>query len=770
MSSFGYRGGFVLLPLTVLAFAATETRAQTAAQPADAPTQLPELVVETTKTAGKKKQATKAKATKAPPVSQPAAEASPPSPVLEPAAEGSQVGLVRPYAGGQVAAGGRFGMLGNVEYPNSPFSGASYTSELIKNQQAESVGDVLLNDPTVRVAQGFGNFQEVYMIRGFPVYSDDVTLNGVYGIVPRQRMSAPLVERVEILRGVNAFVNGAAPGNSGVGGTINLVPKRASFEDLTSVTLGYESNGQVITTIDMGRRYGAAKEWGVRIGATGRTGETSVDDQDRELGAASIGLDYTTRTVRFSADLGYQDHRIDDPRPQLTPLGAAPRPPSADQNYAQPWTYAADRHLFFVTRGEVDINESITAWAAGGFRFGDEDNVLANPSVAPDGSLSSTRFDNVREDSVYSGDVGVRATFDTGPVGHRVIVSGAATYEDSKNAYAFSNFGTPFSGGTLRNPIAVAPPPANFFLGGRLSDPLTTTETQTSSVAIADTLSFLNESVLLTLGVRYQEISQKAFNYTTGALESDIDGSAVTPAFGLVVKPFRSVSLFANYAEALQRGEAAPDSANGSPIRNPEAVLDPFVSDQYEFGAKYDGGNFGATLSWFSISKQQAMIRDQIFSAGGEQLNRGVELSFYGEPVTGLRLLGGFTVVNAVLEKTDDDDIEGNYAVGVPRFQGNLGVEWDLPFVPGMTVDGRLIYTGEQYINAANTFDVDGWTRIDLGVRYETMWDKTPVTWRARVENVADESYWASVGGFPGANYLVQGAPRTFMTNVTLDF
>ncbi|MEQ9121435.1 MAG: TonB-dependent siderophore receptor, partial [Alphaproteobacteria bacterium] len=90
--------------------------------------------------------------------------------------EGSQVELAPAYHGGQVASGSRAGLLGNLDVLDMPFSGAAYTHALIENQQADSVGDVLLNDPTVRVAKGFGNFQEVYLIRGFPVFSDDLTL------------------------------------------------------------------------------------------------------------------------------------------------------------------------------------------------------------------------------------------------------------------------------------------------------------------------------------------------------------------------------------------------------------------------------------------------------------------------------------------------------------------------------------------------------------------------------------------------------------------
>ena len=99
---------------------------------------------------------------------------------------GSQIRLPDPYAGGQVAKGGRVGILGNLELLDTPFSGTNYTADLMLNQQADGVSEVLLNDPFVRVAQGFGNTQEVYLIRGYPAFSDDMTYNGIYGILPRQ--------------------------------------------------------------------------------------------------------------------------------------------------------------------------------------------------------------------------------------------------------------------------------------------------------------------------------------------------------------------------------------------------------------------------------------------------------------------------------------------------------------------------------------------------------------------------------------------------------
>ena len=46
---------------------------------------------------------------------------------------------------------------------------------------------------------------------------------------------------------------------------------------------------------------------------------------------------------------------------------------------------------------------------------------------------------------------------------------------------------------------------------------------------------------------------------------------------------------------------------------------------------------------------------------------------------------------------------------------------------------------------------------------------KRQVTFRLRVENVADRNYWASSGGFPNSGYLVLGAPRTVLLSASVD-
>ena len=197
---------------------------------------------------------------------------------VEASADASAGGLAQPFAGGQVARGGRVGVLGTQDIMNTPFSITSYTNELIQDKQARSVGDVLQNDPGVRVARGFGNFQESYFIRGFILGSDDVAYNGLYSLLPRQYIATELFERVEVLRGASAFLTGAAPGGGGIGGVINLVPKRAPNDPLTRVTTGITDNGQVQLSTDIARRFGPDDSTGIRFNAGQTSGDTAVDD------------------------------------------------------------------------------------------------------------------------------------------------------------------------------------------------------------------------------------------------------------------------------------------------------------------------------------------------------------------------------------------------------------------------------------------------------------------------------------------------------------
>nr|WP_315242568.1 TonB-dependent receptor [uncultured Albidiferax sp.] len=685
-------------------------------------------------------------------------------------ADASAEGLSPAYAGGQVARGGRAGILGTKDSMDTPFSITSYTNALIQDRQAKSVGEVLQNDPTVRMARGFGNFQEAYFIRGFLLSSDDVGYNGMVGLLPRQYIATELFERVEVLRGASTFLNGANPGGGGIGGAVNLVPKRAPNEALSRVTLGVGSGGDTTLSADVARRFGPDGATGIRINAATRSGGTAIDKEDNQLALLALAADWRSRDVRLSGDIGWQENKLKETRTNvdIASLGSVPTAPDNATNWAQPGAYSNERDLFGTLRGEWDISNQVTAWAALGMRRSNEANSLANLTVlnASTGAGSTYRFDNTRKDDLLTTETGLRGKFSTGSIGHEWVAS-ASTYRlEKKNAYAMDFFNTQAT--NLYNPVATTLPAigSGAFTGNTLAHPALTGRTGMTSLALGDTLSLLGGSTLLTLGVRHQTLKIDNFAYGNGALSDSYDKSRTSPMLAVVYKLDKQYSLYANYVEGLTQGGTAPSTA-----ANKGETLSPYVSKQKEVGLKWDLGRFGGTLALFDTTKPRDIVNSSnVFTSNGKDRHQGMELSVQGEATKGLRLLGGLTLLSAKQKSTGSASTDGKRVIGVPERQANLGAEWDVPGVPGLALDGRVVHTGAVYADATNSLRVPAWTRLDAGARYLTEVQGKLLTLRLRVDNLANKSYWASSGGYAGAGYLVAAAPRSVNLSASIDF
>jgi len=299
-----------------------------------------------------------------------------------------------------------------------------------------------------------------------------------------------------------------------------------------------------------------------------------------------------------------------------------------------------------------------------------------------------------------------------------------------------------------------------------LSDPKLTSKTILSSYAVADTLSMLNDKLLVTAGVRRQIIKSDSYDYNTTATLSHYSESKTTPVAGIVYRPVKAVSIYANYIEGLQQGP----TASGTAIDNTGEVFAPYVSKQKEIGVKYDHGNVGASAALFRVNQPSAYVQNNHFGVFGEQRNQGLELTVFGTPARGVRVLGGLTLLEATQRVTAGGVNQGKDVIGTPGTQANMGVEWDVPGVRGLNLNARAVYTASQYADGANTQELPSWHRLDIGANYAIRILDRNVTFRARIDNVADKNYWASAGGYPGSGYLILGAPRTVSVQATIDF
>jgi iron complex outermembrane receptor protein len=669
------------------------------------------------------------------------------------------------YAGGQVATGGQFGLLGNRSVMDAPFNQTNYTAQKVQDQQAKTIKDALIDDPSVRSylpenGPGFDNIR----IRGFAVPNVSTAYGGLFGMLPSVTIMAELAERVEVLKGPSAMLFGMAPGNASIGGTINIVPKRAPDEPLTQLTANYVSAGQFGGHADVARRFGADKQFGVRFNGVFRAGQTDIKGNSDQRALTVLGLDFRGERVRLSSDLGYQYQYIAGLTPYLgvTPGVALPYAPSVRNNPGgQPWAYTERKDLFGVARAEFDLTERITAYAA----FGAHDNRIAGlypvgiNATSFSGTATSTAPINTSQYNTYqTAEAGFRASADTGLIGHDFGLTAQGLWSQAGQAVAL---GTAFAS-NFYNPTIIARP-------GIATPVANKTATQDLySLGIADTLSAAEKRIQLTVGARLQRVTAANFNVTTGAQTSTYDTSALSPSVALLFKPWQNVSVYGNWIQGLQQGTIV-----AAGFTNAGEVFPPFKSTQYEVGVKVDWGRLTTTASLFQIT-QPSVITDVATNTqilGGEQRNQGLELNVFGEPVQGVRLLGGMMLLSPVLTKTQGGTTDGWIAPNTPQFTLNLAGEWDLPFVRGLTLNGRAVYTGSQYIDTTwPRRSLPEWTRFDVGARYafENPGAKGKLlVARFNVENLFDANYWA---GGNGATNLFLGAPRTFRLSLTADF
>ena len=671
------------------------------------------------------------------------------------------------YSGGQVARGAELGVLGNQDIMDVPFTMASYTSQLIEDQQAESLGDVLLNDASVRQSFGYGNASQIFVIRGLPLTTDDVSYNGLFGVLPRQMISSDSLERVEVFKGPNAFINGVTPTGSGVGGGINLQPKRAEDTPTRRFTTDISNNGRIGEHLDLGQRFGAENQFGVRMNLAQREGDTAIDNENQRTKLFALGLDYRGDRLRVSTDFGYQKQRINGNRNTVY-LGSAltdiPHAPDADHNYSQKWTSTDLEDTFGMARAEYDLSDHWTAYAAAGAKHTREVGDYSTPTLVNSaGATTASNMFVAHDEDNRSAMAGLRGMFQTGPVSHQVNLGVSGIWTQQRSAYDLS--GT-FSN-NLYDTVDVPKPASGKYVGGDINDPGIVGKTINRSVAISDTLGFVDDRVLLTYGLRKQTLKVDGWNYQ-GNRSAAYDESITTPVYGIVLKPWENVSVYANRIEGLAQGPTAPASAGGMPVTNAGEVFAPARSKQVEAGIKYDKGTFGASLGVYRIEKPSDGYTnaDGTYVRQGTQRNRGVELNLYGEPIDGLRLLAGATLMDTELKGTKNGANDGNRAIGVPKFQYNLGADWDVPGLQGVALNARMLRTGGQYANEANTLSIPAWNRFDLGARYSFDVEQRAVTLRANLENVANTRYWASANG----GYLSQGEPRLLKVSATVDF
>ncbi|MBU1354736.1 MAG: TonB-dependent siderophore receptor [Gammaproteobacteria bacterium] len=653
--------------------------------------------------------------------------------------------------GNKAASGARLGILGATSIVDAPVHVNAYTRELAEDWSAMTLQDVLENDSAVVFTTNKNHMLQNFNLRGLDMTAMDIATNGLYGIAPANSVPVEIFERIEVLRGPNVLLSGMPPLSS-VAGTVNMVTKRALAQPIADLTLTYGTQSYFQGHADVGKRFGDEKRLGVRFNGVYGSGEMGAKGEDQSRRVGALAVDYLGDRARFSLDVYNSENKIDGGSPgmfnflgnaSIPGVGYLLAPPKGDTNMFR-GTHGQYKNSGALARAEFDFTQDWQGYLAFGGSEAEGKGLLFGTRAFVTGADGTTRgaIYNVHTKSERrTAEAGVIGKVATGSVQHRLQLSANVLkhQEGSYNTACNYCYTT-----NMYNPVDPTFPTAPTF--GKY-----TTENEYRSIAVADTMGFADDKVLLTIGGRHQTVKMPLSNYSE---------SRFSPMVAAVVRPWGDhISLFGNYTEGLEPGQVV-----GVGYTNSGESMAPKQTKQMEVGVKLQTGALTHTVSAFEIKRPSfignngaplpTMVDD------GEQRLRGLEWSMYGQVAQTVSLLGGITHIKSAQRNTGRDTF------GTPEWRMRIGADWQTP-VQGLKVGGRVVYTGEQWSDSGNRLRVPSWHRLDLNASYATQFGRTPVRFNASVENVTDKKYWS---GTFGDGFVMAGAPRTFKVSTTVSF
>lgn len=650
--------------------------------------------------------------------------------------------------GHKAASGARLGILGATSIMDAPVHVNAYTRELAEDWSALTLQDVLENDSAVVFTTNKNHLLQNFNLRGLDMTAMDIATNGLYGIAPANAVPVEMFERIEVLRGPNVLLSGMPPGSS-VAGTVNMVTKRALAQPIADLTLTYGTHSYFQAHADVGKRFGEEKRLGLRFNGVYGDGKMGAKDESQTRRVGALALDYQGDRARFSLDLYDSVNKIDNGSPgmfnflgtaAIPGVGRLLSPPAGDTNMFR-GTHGEYENRGALARAEVDFNRDWQGYLALGVSEAEGQGLLFGTRAFVTGADGTTRgaIYNVHTRSKRrTAETGVIGKFATGAVQHRLQLSASVLKHKEGTVNTACNYCYTTN---MYDPVTPTFPAAPTWRSY-------TTENDFRSLAVADTMGFAGDKLLLTVGARHQTVKMPLSGYSE---------SRISPMVAAVVRPWGDgLSLFGNYTEGLEPGQIV-----GTGFANAGEALLPRQTKQMELGAKLQAGALTHTVSAFQIKRPSFTgTAPAALVEGGEQRLRGLEWSLYGQVLQTVSLLGGITHIESEQRNTGRD------SYGVPEWRARIGMDWQTP-VQGLKVGGRVIYTGSQWADSGNRLKVPSWNRLDLNASYATRFGNTPVRFNASVENVTDKKYWI---GLFGDGFVMAGAPRTARLSATVSF
>ncbi|MES2241134.1 MAG: TonB-dependent receptor [Bacteroidota bacterium] len=682
-----------------------------------------------------------------------------------------------------------------------PQSAQVIDGEIIEQQQAIRLSEVIKNANGVYVGSARGGAQESFFSRGYDMSTNNMFKNGFrYNAGSIPEVSG--LEKVEFLKGGSALLYG----NVAPGGILNLVTKTPKFTKGGEISMQAGSYDFYKPSIDF---YGPLNKYiAYRFTGSYENSKSFRDfvKNDRiyinpsflfnisEKTQITVQGDYLSAdwTPDFGTGIVNNTKTILD-IPRNTYFGAL---------WSTGNTKSASASLLFNhdfnKNWKLSFNSSFQSYR----RTQKSTSQLSTVAANGDWLRGLTQSD--AGERIFGDQLSLQGTFNTGSIKHQIFTG--VDFENSiAPSYTYAFYSSPNS----TTAITTESTPINLFnydystqsenAPFSKSTQLATTNTKRFGTYVQDLIS-ITDYIKVLGGVRWswQEAQVETTLYSNGATTTGAKtlNRAYSPKAGLVIQPDKETSLFASYSNSF-----TPNTGTTVDLK----PLDPSIIDQYEVGIKKDfwrgvlstnvtlyqitNNNYAQTAQ-FQADGVTANVNTSLKELVGATKGKGFEIDITTKPVTGLNINAGYSFNETKVSKssgTSGSLVVGDILARTPKHTANLSFFYKLPsgVLKGLAFGAIGNYIGDRtggwnddYLWTEKTpatnpktytvtirdrdIPLKGYATVDASVGYE--WNKFSIL--CKLSNITNELNYTV-----HENYSVNPiAPRQVMTSIKYKF
>jgi len=715
------------------------------------------------------------------------------------------------------------GTLDGATLLETPLSATVVTRELLTDQGARLLSDVVKNDASIGEDYAPVGYYGDYEIRGFAI--DLATGLQINGMTVAGEQDVPLEnkERVEFLKGIAGVESGVAS----AGGLIDYVTKRPAT--IQAVDLATDHRGSSYGAVDLGHLFGKRKQVGARVNLAGEQIMSYVNDANgwRAMGAGAADWRITPEAI-LKGDFEYQ-HKVERSVCGYQLLGGT-TVPSLDQIYhstmlgEQPWAKPNTFDTFNTgTRLDYDLPHEWKTFAAASYSHSlIDDNVIYaygcyNETECNTGSAPYPWF--FAPDGTYDiydyrdpGELRIDAQAEAIVTGHlktgaitQDLTGGGELFLRSVQQPGFFTQANPYSSdgivqdGSVYTYVGsenIFQPIAPFPIESpqQSAGPRRLWENNHQSSAVMQDRIHIPGHIQLLAGGRFDGLRDHNYslyatcaNFTLGpdnvyvtpsnCLPKLKNETTWLPQYAVTYNPLKELTLYGNYGMMLSLGPQAPSWYG---MDNANQFLDPFLTRQAEVGAKYEPSQrILLTTAYFHLRAPFFYPRiiqapdifcpanvfnasgDLCFESDGRETHNGIELNAEGKVTKWLRLTASAAAIRALSDDSSTTVFNNKQVINVPHLRTALFADVLLPHARGLHLMPGWGYTGRKEATRDDLVNVPGYNLFNLGARYTPGDEQGHVTLRLYADNITDKRYWKDTGASYGDTFIHLGAPTT---------